>query len=367
MNVPLLDLKAQHAELAGEIGAALRRVCESARFALGPEVEEFERQWADYCEAEHCVAVSSGTAALHVALRALGVGEGDEVITTPMSFFATTEAVLYVGARPVFADVDPRTGCLAPEGLEELIGERTRAVLPVHLAGHPADMEPILSVARAHGLAVIEDACQAHGALYRGRKVGALGAAGAFSFYPTKNLGACGDAGALVTNDAEVAATARMLRHHGQNGPYMHALVGHNYRMDGFQGAVLQVKLRRLDEWNERRRRMAARYGQALAGSCVEPAFEADWARCVWHLYVAQCERRDDLEAHLQQSGIATGVHYPTPIPRLEAMRGCDVGLPQGGLPAAERWARRALSLPLFPEMTDEQVEYVVERIEAFC
>jgi dTDP-4-amino-4,6-dideoxygalactose transaminase len=366
MNVPWLDLKAQHAGLEAEMDAALKRVCRSAQFALGPEVEEFERQWADYCDAEHCVALSSGTAALHVALEALGVGEGDEVVTSPMSFFATAEALLYVGARPVFADVDPLTGCLAPEGLEELVGERTRAVMPVHLGGHPADMDPILELAEARGLVVIEDACQAHGALYKGRKVGALGHAGAFSFYPSKNLSACGDAGALVTNDAEVAKRARLLRNHGQDGPYMHALVGHNYRMDGFQGALLQVKLARLDEWTERRRRLAERYAEALAGTAAEPAQEAEWARCVWHLYAVQCDRRDELQEHLKRAGVATGVHYPTPIPELEAMQGVDVGLPAGGLPRAKRRAGRALSIPLFPEMTDEQFDYVVERIREF-
>lgn len=367
MNVPILDLKAQYAALEAEIDAALKRVCRSAAFALGPEVEQFERDWAAYCEAEHCVAVQSGTAALHLSLLALDVGEGDEVITTPMSFFATAEAVLYTGARPVFADVDARTSCIDPARVEELITERTRAIMPVHLFGHPADMAPLLDLARAHGLAVVEDACQAHGALHGGRKVGALGRAGAFSFYPTKNLGAYGEGGAVVTNDAELAERVRMLRNHGQHGRYRHTRVGFNYRMSGFQGAVLNVKLRHLDAWNARRRRIAARYGEALAGTGVVAAHEADWARSVWHQYPVRSERRDALQAHLAEAGVGTGIHYPIPIPELEAMEVLRPRCAPEGLPVAGAWAREELSLPVHPDLTDEQVDHVIEAVKGFC
>jgi dTDP-4-amino-4,6-dideoxygalactose transaminase len=364
MKVPILDLEAQYAGLKAEIDAALQGVCRTGRFALGPEVEAFEVAWAEYCEAEHCVALNSGTSALHVALLALGVGEGDEVITTPLSFFATAEAILYTGARPAFADVDPVTACLDPAAIEGLISERTRAILPVHLYGHPAEMDAILRVGRARGLAVVEDACQAHGALYGDRKVGAIGDAGAFSFYPTKNLGAYGEGGALVTNDSALAERARLLRNHGQQGRYRHAMVGFNYRMDGFQGAVLNVKLKRLDEWAARRRRIVARYGAGLAGTALVLPSEADGVRSSWHLYVVQCEERDALAEHLAQAGVATGVHYPVPLPRLEALAG--LGLRGASWPHAERLSSRVLSLPLYPEMSDEQADYVVESIRRF-
>ena len=372
MKVPVLDLKAQYALLEGEVDAALKRVCSSGQFALGPEVERFEQEWAAYCEAAHCVALSNGTDALHLVLLALGVGAGDEVITTPLSFFATAEAILYVGARPVFADVEAGTACLDPGSVEALITERTRALMPVHLYGHPADMDRLLGLARAQELAVIEDACQAHGALYKGRKVGALGTAGAFSFYPTKNLGAYGDAGALVTNDSDLAARVRMLRNHGQNGPYRHAMVGWNCRMDGFQGAVLNVKLKHLDRWNARRREIAERYTHGLSRAPLALPREAPYARSAWHQYVVRGEQRDALQEHLSKAGVATAIHYPVPMPRLEAMRvrhtegGQAYGLDETPIPQAEVWAERALSLPIYAEMTDEQVDYVVECVRGF-
>ncbi len=364
MNVPWLDLPTQYAGMQAEIDAAVRRVCTHGWFALGPAVERFERAWADYCEAGHCVAVSSGTAALHLALSALGVGQGDEVITSPLSFFATAEVALYNGARPVFADVEAETACLDPAGVEDLITERTRAIMPVHLFGHPTDMDPLLALAEEHGLAVVEDACQAHGALYKGRKVGALGAAGAFSFYPTKNLGAYGEGGALVTDDEGIAERARLLRAHGQDGPYRHATVGYNYRMHGIQGAVLEVKLRRLDEWNGRRGELAARYAEGLADLSLRPMREADYARCVWHLYPIRCEERDALQRHLSAAGVATGVHYPVLLPELEALR--PLGLRSGDMAEARRWADEELSLPLFAEMTDEQADHVIETVRGF-
>lgn len=366
MKVPLLDLRAQYETLAEELDAALKRVCRSGIFALGPEVEEFERNWAGYCEAECCAAVSSGTAALHLALLALGIGEGHEVITTPMSFFATVEAILYTGARPVFTDVDPQTGCMDPDGIEELITERTRAILPVHLFGQPADMDPILAVAGARGLVVIEDACQAHGALYKGRKVGALGDAGAFSFYPTKNLNAFGEAGAVVTDDPQVDARLKMLRNHGQDARYRHVVVGYNYRMDGLQGAVLSVKLKYLDGWNERRRRIAERYTEALASTPLVVMGEAPYARSVWHLYAVRCGEREALREHLTAAGIATAIHYPVLMPHQEALRGCGPPSASGGLPEAGNMAQEVLSLPLYPEMSEDQVEYVIQSVKDF-
>ncbi len=363
-KVPLVDVQAQYEALEEELDAALKRVCRSGQFALGPEVEQFEQSWAAYCEAEHCAGVSSGTAALHLGLLALGIGEGDEVITSPVSFFATAAAILYTGARPVFADIAPATCCMDATGLAELVTERTRAILPVHLFGQPADMDPILAVARQKGLAVIEDACQAHGALYKGRKVGALGDVGAFSFYPTKNLSAFGEAGAVVTNDPELDARLRMLRNHGQDARYHHALVGYNYRMDGLQGAVLNVKLKHLDHWNERRRRIAERYTAAFASTAVRPVGEAPYARSSWHVYVVRCDDRDALQAHLTEAGVATGIHYPVLMSHQKAMETC--GVPRPSVPEAERMAQEVLSLPLYPEMSDEQVEFVIETVQAF-
>lgn len=364
MKVPVLDLLAQYAELEGEIDAALKRICRNAWFKLGPEVERFERDWAAYCGAKHCVAMNSGTSALHAALLALEIGEGDEVITTPMSFFATAEAIVYTGARPVFADVDPGTFNISPQAVQDLVGERTRAIMPVHLFGHPADMDPILAIAREHDLAVIEDAAQAHGALYKGRKVGALGDAGAFSFYVTKNLGAYGEGGGLVTDDPRVYERLLLLRNHGQSGGYTHSMVGYNYRMEGFQGAVLNVKLKHLDRWNARRREIARLYGEGLRATPLVLPQEAGYARSVWHLYVVRCTERDALQEHLQAAGVAAVVYYPTPIPRLEAMK--EIGLGEASIPESDRMAREVLGLPIYPEMSDEQVEFVIRSVRQF-
>jgi dTDP-4-amino-4,6-dideoxygalactose transaminase len=281
-----------------------------------------------------------------------------------MSFFATAETILYCGARPVFADIDPLTYNIDPARIEPLISERTRAIMPVHLFGHPADMDPILKLARGRGLAVIEDAAQAHGALYKGRKVGALGDAGCFSFYVTKNLGAYGEGGAVVTNSDELAESVSVLRNHGQTGGYVHSEVGYNYRMTGFQGAVLNVKLPHLEAWNERRRRIAAAYTDGLLETPLALPREADYATSAWHLYVLRSKQRDALQQHLTEAGVAVGVHYPVPIPRLEAME--KLGLPETPIPEAEAMAREALTLPIYPEMSDEQVRYVIESVKGF-
>jgi dTDP-4-amino-4,6-dideoxygalactose transaminase len=334
--------------------AALDRVCRSAQFILGEEVEEFEREFADYCGAAHCVALNSGTSALHLALLAAGVGPGDEVITSPNTFVATAEAISYTGATPVFADVLPETGNVDPAAVERALTERTRAIVPVHLYGRPAALEPLLEFASRHGLALVEDACQAHGARYRGRRVGTFGLASAFSFYPGKNLGAYGEGGALTTDDADVAALARTLRDHGQTERYWHGLVGFNYRMDGFQGAVLRVKLRRLDGWNVRRLELAALYRELLAGANVElPADDPD-DEPVHHVLAAWADDRDGVRAALAARGVATSIHYPVPVHLQGAY--ATLGLGRGSFPEAERCADRVLSLPFFPEMTDDQV-----------
>jgi dTDP-4-amino-4,6-dideoxygalactose transaminase len=361
MLVPYFDLKKQFASLRDEIREALDRVCSNASFVLGEEVSEFEKEFAAYCEVNYCVALNSGTSALHLALLALGVKPGDEVITTPNTFIATAEAICYAGAKPVLVDIDPKTANLDPALIELTITEQTKAILPVHLYGRPADLAPILEIAQEHGLAVIEDACQAHGARYRGRRVGSIGHAAAFSFYPSKNLSAYGEGGALTTNDAEIAELARALRHHGQSSPYTHARIGYNYRMEGFQGAVLRVKLKRLEQWNARRREIAALYRSVLQGSKVEIPSDDPRDERVYHLFVVYVEQRDAVRAALEARGVHTAVHYPRPVHLQPAF--AALGFGPGSFPHAERACERALSMPFFPEMTDEQVRYAGEQL----
>lgn len=364
MNVPVLDLKAQYEALRDEIDGALKHVCENTAFALGPAVVKFEEAWAEYCGAEHCVAVNSGTDALHLALLAAGVEPGDEVITSPITFIATCEAICYCGATPVLVDIDPETYCMRPDLAAEAVTERTKAILPVHIFGQSADMDPLRELAGQHGLKLVEDAAQAHGARYNGRRVGTLSDAGCFSFYPTKNLGAFGEGGAVVTNDAATAERVRHLRAHGQTGPYYHEFVGFNSRMQGFQGAVLGVKLPYLDGWNERRRAIAARYAEALAETPLKLPSEASYAWHVYHVYVTRCDRRDAFREHLAAADISTVIHYPIPMHKQDALVGkirCA-----GSLAESEAHAAQALSLPLFPEMSDAQVDYVIDTVKAF-
>jgi dTDP-4-amino-4,6-dideoxygalactose transaminase len=364
MTVPFLDLTAQFAGLCDEILSRLAAVCESGRFILGPEVEEFERAFAAYCDADHCVGLNSGTSALHLALRCLGIGPGDEVITTPMTFVATAWAISYVGATPVFVDIDSATRTLDPELLPAALTPRTRAILPVHLHGQPADLDPILHFAAGHGLHVVEDAAQAHGARYHGRRIGGLGAVGCFSFYPGKNLGAYGEAGALVTNDPAIADQARTLRDHAQRERYRHEAIGYNYRMDAFQGAVLGVKLPHLDDWNDRRRRHALHYYERLQAvpEIGLPVIRTD-RESVHHLFVIEVEERDGLARRLAAHGVQTGLHYPIPVHLQPAYR--DLGLGKDSFPVAERFARRCLSLPMFPGLTTDRIDYVCDLIEA--
>jgi len=372
MNVPFVDLRAQYRSLASEVQQAISAVLERGDFILGKEVSLFEEEFAAYCGVKHAVGVDSGTSALELVLRAFDIGPGDEVITAANTFIATALAVSYTGARPVLVDVDPQMYTIDLSLLESAITDRTRAVIPVHLYGHPVDMDPILEIALQHGLVVIEDACQAHGAKYKGKRVGSLGHAAAFSFYPAKNLGAYGDGGMVVTNDERVAESLQLLRNYGQREKYHHLLRGYNHRLDTLQAAVLRVKLKHLDEWNAARRRHAQLYGELLAHSPAVPPVEADYAEPVYHLYVIRVEacpersrrNRDGLRACLHDKGIATGIHYPIPIHLQPAYR--DLGYEKGSFPVTEEDAGQALSLPMYAELTPDLIEYVAETIRDF-
>jgi dTDP-4-amino-4,6-dideoxygalactose transaminase len=361
MKVPVLDLKAEYAQLRDEILPALDRVCQHSAFVQGEEVEAFEREFADFCGTKHCVAVSSGTAALHLGLLALGVQRDDEVITSPNTFLATAEAITYCGAIPVFVDVDPTTANLDPKLIERAITRRTRAILPIHLYGRPADLDPIREIAARHKIRVLEDAAQAHGARYRGKRVGGLADAGAFSFYPTKNLSAYGEGGALATDDDQIAKFARAARNHGQTARYEHEFVGYNYRMQGFQGAVLQIKLRHLHKWTARRQEIAREYRHLLAGCRLDLPVDDNRDECVYHQFVVYVHNRNTVIAHLAAREIETVVHYPRPVHLQPAYS--SLGLPPGTFPRAERLCERVLSLPLFPGLTNEQVRYVANAV----
>jgi dTDP-4-amino-4,6-dideoxygalactose transaminase len=357
VKIPFLNLKAEYAELRDEILPALDRVCEESAFVQGEEIEEFEREFAEFCGTKHCVALSSGTAALHLGLLALGVQHGHEVITTPNTFIATAEAITYCGAKPVFVDIDPSTANLDPKRLERAITPRTRAILPVHLYGRPADMDPIREIATRRGIRILEDAAQAHGARYRGQSVGKLGNAAAFSFYPTKNLGAYGEGGALTTNDDQVAKFARAARSHGQTARYEHEFVGYNYRMQGFQGAVLRIKLRRLHQWTTKRREIAAEYRRLLLGARLELPVDAPHDQCVYHQFVIYVQNRGAVIAQLAERGIETAVHYPKPLHLQPAYS--SLGYPPTTFPHTERACEHVLSLPIYPTLTSEQVACV--------
>jgi dTDP-4-amino-4,6-dideoxygalactose transaminase len=362
-KVPFLDLKSHHAALRDEINSAIQEVIDAGAFAGGPFVARFEADFARYCGCPYSIGVGSGTEALWLTLLALGVGPGDEVITVPNTFMATAEAITYCGARPVFVDADERTYTMDPAALPTAITARTKAVIPVHLFGQPADMDPILEVAREHGLFVVEDACQAHGAEYKGRRVGSLGDAGCFSFYPGKNLGAFGEAGAVVTCNAELQEKIRILRDHGQVRKYHHAIVGWNCRMDGIQGNILCIKLRHLERGNQFRRSHAARYDSAFEDvyEAIVPV-QAAYARHVYHLYVIRVQNRDDVMRLLAEKGIACGIHYPVPIHLQEAYR--SLGYERGAFPTAERCAAEFISLPMFPELTPAQLEIVTQGVK---
>ena len=365
MKVPFLDLKAQYASIKDEITVALQQVLDNTAFAGGPFVEKFEKDFASFCQCEHAIGVGSGTEALWAALLSLGVGPGDEVITAPNTFIATAEAISFCGAKPIFIDLDEQTYNLNPILLEDAITPKTKAVIPVHLFGQMADMDPIMEIARAHGLFVIEDACQAHGAEYKGRRAGSIGDVGCFSFYPGKNLGAYGEAGAIVTNNAELADKIRMFRDHGQKKKYYHSMIGWNARMDGFQGAVLSVKLKYIAEWNEARRRNAQLYNKLLAAvDDVIIPMEADYNKHVYHVYAIRTKDRDTLIKTLAEKEIFCGIHYPVPLHLQEAYK--FLGRGKGSFLVTERCAEEFISLPMFAELTQGQIERVTNEIKCF-
>ena len=385
MEIPFLDLKTPHQELEEELVQVFRDCLRSASFVGGMQVESFEKEFAQFCETQHCIAVNSGTDALRFALIAAGIGPGDEVITVPNTFIATTEAISQTGATPVFVDIDERTYNMDPNQLEKYLktrnsqpGTRNRpsAVLPVHLYGQPADMDSIQEIADRYGLMVIEDACQAHGALYysakdeRWKKAGSMGLAAAFSFYPGKNLGACGEGGAVTTNDEGIARKIRMLRDHGQAKKYYHEFEGYNGRLDAIQCGILRIKLKHLSDWNEKRRQNASLYTQFLTRNpehvtCnILTPHEPEWAKAVYHLYIIRTRKRDELQKYLSENGVNTGLHYPIPIHFQNAYRRARAS--NGSYPVTEKVANEILSLPMFPSLTTEQIEYIAEKIKEF-
>ena len=362
-SVPIADLTAQVAPLRDQIHAAIDQVMDTAGFSNGPTVQQFEKELAAYCQVRECVAVNSGTNALHVAMRCLDVGPGDEVITVSMSFIATAWPMLYLGARAVFVDIDRDRYTMDPSQLEAAITPKTKAIVPVHLYGQCADMDPILEIAGAHGIPVVEDVAHAPGAEYKCRRAGAMGTIGCFSFYPTKNLGACGEGGAVTTNDPEIAERARRVRSHGQSQSYVHDCMGYNYRMDGFQGAILGIKLKHLDAWNQARRAHAVLYDRLLSESGVTVPKPATDGIHVYHLYVIRDAERDALHDALAGHGIETGLHYPVPIHLQKPFQ--SMGYGQGDLPVSEEVARTCLSLPVCPEVTEDQIRQVADALHA--
>ena len=362
--VPYLDLAAQLRPIRRDIDAAIARTLDNCSFCLGPDVAEFEKDFAQFCGAQQCVAMNSGTSALHIALMLLGVGAGDEVITTPYTFVATSWAISYIGAKPVYVDVDDTTMNLNPALVERAITPRTKAILPVHLYGQPCDLEPLLEICRRNKLPLVEDAAQAVDAKYKGKTVGTFGEISCFSFYPGKNLGAYGEGGALVTNNAAFATRARSLREHGSTQRYYHDEVGFNYRMEGIQGAVLGVKLKHLNRWTHDRQRVAKRYAELLADTPLQLPREAAGCESAWHLYVVRHARRDELKKHLEANGVGCALHYPLPLHLQKCY--ASLGYKTGDFPVAEKAARECLSLPIYPELTDEQILRVVAVVKEF-
>ena len=364
MKVPYFDLQARLRPLRPQLDAAIARTLDNCSFCLGPDVAKFEADFAQWCEAKHSVGFNSGTSALHVAMQMLGCGPGDEVVTTPFTFIATSWAVVYTGARPVFVDIDEATMNLDPKLIARAFTLRTKAVMPVHLYGHPFDLDPILAECRARKLPLVEDTAQAHGARYRGRQVGTFGVMSGYSFYPGKNIGACGEGGALVTNDAALAKRARSVREHGSSVRYYHDEIGYNYRMEGLQGAVLGVQLPHLTAWNNRRRAIAHRYHGLLKDTPLRLPLEAAGCESVYHLYVVRHAARDRLKEHLEKCGVGSALHYPHPLHLQKCF--AHLGYQPGDFPVAERAARECLSLPIYPELTDEQVDFVAASIRSF-
>jgi len=359
--IPFVDLKAQYTGIKDEVNAAILGVLDTCQFTLGSEVAAFEEEFATYTQAQYGIGVNTGTSALHLALLAAGIGPGDEVITVPFTFVATVAAIYYTGATPVFVDIDPRTFTIDVKAIEAAITDKTKAILPVHLYGQPADMDPILDIAKRHGLVVIEDAAQAHGAEYKGKRVGSIGDMGCFSFYPGKNLGAYGEGGMVVTSNPEYTRTIRMLRDWGAEQKYQHVLKGYNFRLEGIQGAVLRVKLRHLEAWTEARRAAAAHYNELMSDSGVATPEAMPYARHVYHIYAIRTQQRSEWQQALQDKGIQTGIHYPIPVHLLPAY--ADLGYTKGDFPHSEQAANEVLSLPMFAELSPAQCKEVSKAV----
>jgi dTDP-4-amino-4,6-dideoxygalactose transaminase len=366
MNIPLVDLKSQYDSIKEDIDRAIAAVISKTAFVGGPHLKSFEDAFAAFCRLKHCVGVGNGTDAIIIALRSLGIGPGDEVITVANSFIATSEAITAAGAKVVFVDIDPETYNIDTRRIEERITSRTRAIIPVHLYGQPADMDPILDLAKKYRLRVVEDAAQAHGAVYKGRAIGSMGDMACFSFYPGKNLGAYGDGGAIVTNNDDWALKARMIANHGRIGKYDHEVEGVNSRLDGLQAAILEAKLRHLPEWTQARRRNAYSYNRHLADTGLVTPVEIADVTAVYHLYVVRvpAESRQKFQDHLQAKGISTGIHYPIALPNLLAY--AYLGHSEGDFPEATKASREIVSLPMFPELSESQIRYVAEAAKAF-
>ena len=363
--IPIVDLKKQYESIKSEIDSAIKDVVDSGQFILGKRVADFEADFATYCKSKYALGVNSGTSALHLALLAAGVGPGDEVITVSYTFVATAAAICYTGAKPVFVDIDPRNCNIDPAKIEAAITPKTKVIMPVHLYGGCADMDPILDVAGRHHLIVIEDAAQAHGAEYKGRRAGSMGELACFSFYPGKNLGAYGEGGAVVTSDERYVEHLKQLRDQGQSEKYYHPVVGYNYRMEAIQGAVLGVKLKHLDDWNRRRQKHAEVYRGELAESGLRLLEELPDTKSVHHIFPLFTEQRDDLRAYLQNAGISSGLHYPIPVHLQPAYR--HLGYEEGDFPETERACKEVLSLPIYPELADEAVLSIVDSVRQFC
>ncbi|HHW02470.1 MAG TPA: DegT/DnrJ/EryC1/StrS family aminotransferase [Thermoanaerobacterales bacterium] len=364
MKIPFLDLKAQYETIKNEIDSAVSEVIQSGHFIMGPNVKQFENEMASYLDVKHAIAVANGTDALILSLDALNIIPGDEVITSPFTFFASAESISRVGAVPVFADIDPKTFNIDPGLVEKKITGKTKAIIPVHIFGQPADMDAMMQIAEKHDLYIIEDACQAIGAQYKGKKAGTIGNTGCFSFFPTKNLGGYGDGGMVITDDDGVAEKIKLLRVHGSSKKYYHSLLGYNSRLDEIQAAVLRVKLKYIDAWNAARREKANLYNKLLKDTPVITPYEAPGSHHVYHLYTILAPERDELQKYLQEKGISTGVYYPLPLHLQEVYK--YLGYKKGDLPVAESISEKALSLPLDPEVSEEQIEYVASEIINF-
>lgn len=363
-KVSLLDLTAQYEDIKPEIKQAVDNVLESGNYIMGPFVKSFEQAMAEYCGTKYAIGVANGTDALLLTLDALGVGAGDEVITTPFTFFASAEVISQLGATPVFVDIDPDTYNMDPAKLEAAITPKTKAIMPVHIFGQPVDMDEILEIANKHNVFVVEDACQAIGSRYKGKRIGSLGTAGCFSFFPTKNLGGYGDGGIVVTNDEELARKIQILRVHGSNPKYYHSVIGYNSRLDALQAAMLQVKLKYIDQWNQQRRDKAAIYNEALKDLSITLPYVKENREAVFHLYIIQTKYRDELMAHLKEHGIASGVYYPVPLHKQEVYS--NLGYEDGSLAESEKASLGTMALPLYPELTMDDQEYVISVVREF-